>query len=274
MSAYERVVDALRAAGKRVQDRGDRALAQCPAHDDNRPSLSFARIEGQALLHCFAGCETLAVVQALDLTMADLFDNPRGATYVYPDNRRVHRTPDKTFRQSGNTKGRSLFRADRIAEASTVYVVEGEKDVLSVESAGGAAVCSAMGAGNADKFDWTPLSGKRVVIVGDKDKPGSGHVDDVAKLVHDIASMVQVVEPVEGKDFSDHYAAGHTLADLVVVDQIESKSSRHVWNRADESASLSRRVSSRWPRSTTCWGRPTRENRLARPRLSPTSPCL
>ena len=81
--------------------------------------------------------------------MADLFDDRNGATYRYPDGRRVHRKLDKTFPQSGNTKGNALFHADRIGDAETVYVVEGEKDVLAIESAGGAAVCSAMGAGAA-----------------------------------------------------------------------------------------------------------------------------
>lgn len=101
---------------------------------------------------------------------------------TYPDGRVVHRSPDKRFRQSGNTKGRSLFHADRIGDAQTVYVVEGEKDVHAVESAGGAAVCSAMGAGKAHLADWTPLHGKTVIIVADKDKPGRAHAQAVAKI--------------------------------------------------------------------------------------------
>ncbi len=46
----------------------------CPAHDDNSPSLSISEVaDGKVLLKCHAGCETEAVVEALGLTMADLF---------------------------------------------------------------------------------------------------------------------------------------------------------------------------------------------------------
>ena len=111
---------------------------------------------------------------SLGRTMADLFDNKRGADYLYPDGRQVHRTPTKQFSQSGNTKGTALFRADKItADVQTVYVPEGEQDVLAIEAAGGVAVCNAMGAGKAHLFDWTPLAGKTVVIVADNDEPGS-----------------------------------------------------------------------------------------------------
>jgi hypothetical protein len=51
-----------------------RYLARCPAHDDNRPSLSIRVIEGdRTLVHCFAGCTALEVVNALGLEYRDLF---------------------------------------------------------------------------------------------------------------------------------------------------------------------------------------------------------
>jgi hypothetical protein len=49
-------------------------MARCPAHDDKNPSLAIAEgDDGRALLTCHAGCATAAVVEALGLTMADLF---------------------------------------------------------------------------------------------------------------------------------------------------------------------------------------------------------
>ena len=102
MTAYQTVIDALRANGRNVIERADgQASAQCPAHDDRSPSLSVTRIEGQALLYCHSGCTTDAVAGALGLTLADLYDDRRGATYAYADGRIVHRTADKKFRQSG-----------------------------------------------------------------------------------------------------------------------------------------------------------------------------
>lgn len=220
-TSYDRLLDALRDHGSNVVDKGDTAMAQCPAHADGRPSLSVKRIDESVLLYCFAGCSTDAVTNSLTMTVADLFDSPRGTTYSYPDGRRVHRSPDKRFSQSGNTKGRSLYRADRIAHAETVFVVEGEKDVHAIESVGGVAVCSAMGAGKANKFDWTPLSGKTVYIVADRDEPGQKHALQVADLLRALGNEMKtptrcsIVVAAVGKDAADHIAAGKTLDEFV-----------------------------------------------------------
>lgn len=222
-TAYQRILTALNSSNRQVVVHADRAMAQCPAHDDRNPSLAVTAIEGQVLIYCHAGCDTESVVRALDMTLADLFDTPRGVTYVYPDERRVHRDPQKRFRQSGNTRGRSLFRADLIASVELVYVVEGEKDVLAVEAAGGTAVCPAMGAGKSANFDWSPLRGKNVVIIADRDEVGRRHASTVAIHLYAIASSVAIVEPRSGKDFADHYAAGFSLADLDTVLHAQSE---------------------------------------------------
>lgn len=189
-------------------------MAQCPAHDDGRSSLSITRIDGSALLYCHAGCQTADVLAAVNLEMHDLYDNRNGQVYNYPDGRQVCRGANKQFWQKGNTKGKSLFRADSIGDAATVYVVEGEKDVLAIESVGGVAVCSAMGAGKAAQFDWQPLHGKSVIVVADKDEPGRDHAAQVAKLLNGRAASVDIVEAAAGKDAADHIAAGKRLDEL------------------------------------------------------------
>ena len=259
--AYQRMMSALQRMNRRVVDRGARAMAQCPAHDDGNPSLAVTAIEGQVLIHCHAGCDSKSIVEALGMTFADLYDQPRGATYVYPDRRIVHRGPDKKFRQSGNTQGCSLFRADSVNDATLVYVVEGEKDVLAVEAAGGTAVCSAMGAGNSDKFDWSPLAGKDIIVVADNDDPGRRHASAVAARLYGIAAKVAIAEPASGEDFSDHWAAGKGLADLVTV--ISSEASGNV---AGSSPSPQQRksVAARLVEMTqeiTSWDAPTTMNR-------------
>jgi 5S rRNA maturation endonuclease (ribonuclease M5) len=230
VTAYERLVDALRDQARDVKDTGHgKAQAQCPAHDDHRASLSIGpRKDGKGVVaHCHAGCSTQDVVSAVGLSMRDLFDDdqmrdvyaPR-RDYHYPDGRVVHRKPNKDFPQSGNTKGRALFHADRIGEATTIYVVEGEKDVEAIEAVGGVAVCPPMGAGqkNLDKYDWSPLRGKHVIVVADKDKPGRDHAAQVATLLNGIAESVDIAEAAVGKDAADHIGSDETLDGLVYTE--------------------------------------------------------
>lgn len=61
----------LAAAGARIvvelagHWRHDRGTCRCPAHDDRVASLSVRVGERTLLFHCFAGCETIAVLAAL-----------------------------------------------------------------------------------------------------------------------------------------------------------------------------------------------------------------
>lgn len=55
---------------------GGNWIARCPAHEDRSPSLSVCERQGRVLLHCFAGCPTEAVCDALRIRMADLFVEP------------------------------------------------------------------------------------------------------------------------------------------------------------------------------------------------------
>jgi putative DNA primase/helicase len=49
-------------------------IAKCPAHDDQKPSLSINEgADGRALVKCHAGCSTDDVLATLGLTRRDLF---------------------------------------------------------------------------------------------------------------------------------------------------------------------------------------------------------
>lgn len=63
-----------------------RWIARCPAHEDRSPSLSIRELpDGRLLLHDFAGCSAVDVVQAVGLAMSDLF----------PDDGREYRPAQK-----------------------------------------------------------------------------------------------------------------------------------------------------------------------------------
>lgn len=222
-TAFDRVVSAFERSGLAVALRGDGlAACQAPGHSAADRSISLRAIEGQVLLNSHADDKD-QVLGALGLTMADLFDNVRGADYRYSDGRIVHRSPAKKFRQTGNTKGTALFRAERLPATSDtpIYVVEGEKDVLALESVGAVAVCSAMGAGKAHLFDWTPLHDRTVIVVQDKDTPGRAHARQIVELL-DGNAAVSIVEAKSGKDAADHIADGHQISELITVDEPRS----------------------------------------------------
>jgi len=59
---------------QRLRKAGEGWSALCPAHPDKNPSLSVGVGDGgQILLRCFSGCPVKAIVEALGLSMGDLF---------------------------------------------------------------------------------------------------------------------------------------------------------------------------------------------------------
>lgn len=71
-------VTELLARLNRVRATGqDRWIACCPAHEDRNPSMTVRALpDGRILLHCFAGCDTEAVLGAVGLAFGDLFPEP------------------------------------------------------------------------------------------------------------------------------------------------------------------------------------------------------
>jgi putative DNA primase/helicase len=57
---------------RRARRCGSGYVAHCPAHDDRKRSLSITVRDGRVFLHCFAGCGFREILQAANLTAADL----------------------------------------------------------------------------------------------------------------------------------------------------------------------------------------------------------
>jgi 5S rRNA maturation endonuclease (ribonuclease M5) len=159
------------------------------------------------------------------------------ATYDYTDANgeflfQVVRYEPKTFRQRRrvvrmdgtsagicweyNIKGisRVLYRLPKVADADQVLVVEGEKDVESLERLGFVATCNPGGACNhAGKWlkNYTEsLEGKRVAILPDNDTPGQKHADIVVQAIRHRVKELRIVRVPVGKDASDWIAGGGT----------------------------------------------------------------
>ena len=228
-----------------VQQRGDSYTARCPAHDDNRNSLSVSPGDsGGVVLHCHAGCAPQDVVQAVGLTMLALMPprrptNDRGrivAEYPYHDEQgtllyQSVRMEPKDFRQRTplpdgkwlwklNGVQRVLYRLPELLTADpsqAVYIVEGEKDVDRLRGLGLVATCNAGGAGKWKKAYSDDLAGRHVVILPDNDDAGRQHAAKVAASLQGKAASVKVVDlpdlPPKG-DVSDWLDAGGTIDEL------------------------------------------------------------
>jgi putative DNA primase/helicase len=229
---------------ERTGGTGRNGTWPCPAHDDRNPSLSVSQGNEGVVLYCHAGCTTEDVVAALGLTMADLFDTPKSnasdivATYDYTDENgtllfQVVRFTGKKFRQRrpdgqggwiwklGDTR-RVLYRLPKVikgvADGATIFIVEGEKDADRLAAGGYVATCNPHGAGKWRSGYNATLEGADVVIVADRDDTGHAHARDVAWNLDGVAALVRVVEAAEGKDVSDHLAAGRSVEELVIAD--------------------------------------------------------
>jgi len=67
------------------QTKPSRWMSCCPAHEDRTPSLSIRETDdGRILIHCFAGCETESVLDAVGMEFCDLFPERLTAVYLKP----------------------------------------------------------------------------------------------------------------------------------------------------------------------------------------------
>ena len=114
--------------------------------------------------------------------------------------------PDKTFKQRSKVNGewrwsmegveKVLYNLPAILSAhpeTTIWVVEGEKDVETLRKQGLVATCNVGGAGK-----WRPeyaevLRGRTVVIIPDNDLPGQRHAGDVDRSLQGIAKSVSIL---------------------------------------------------------------------------------
>jgi putative DNA primase/helicase len=147
------------------------------------------------------------------------------ATYPYKDARgkllfETVRFEPKDFRQRRpdpknpgkwiwdlNGVHRVLYRLPELLKTdhtSTVFIVEGEKDVDNIRALGLTATCNSCGAGKWHTTDDSPLNGRRVAILPDNDEEGKKHSQDIATALCSRAFEVRIVHlPTSVKDISD-----------------------------------------------------------------------
>ena len=93
--------------------RNDRGMCRCPAHGDRTPSLSVRLGRKRLLFHCFAGCETRAILDALHALRLV------GSASWSPAER--HDPPDDRSRRAAQR----LWSEARVGEGSPVGALPG-----------------------------------------------------------------------------------------------------------------------------------------------------
>lgn len=246
---------------------GREIVLLCPFHESegSTPSLNVREGDGgYPLIRCRSrGCTPEQVLDSLGLSWVDVFGDdsehwtPSGepwvACYDYTDAAgtllfQVVRTAAKDFSQrqpdpakphgwAWNLRGveRVPFHLPQVVEAivagEPVYVVDGEKDALSLEAHGVTATCC-----NGGMLKWPSshsrfFAGANIRLVVDQDPQyGSGgkvHAEgqraalQVLRMLAPTASSVTLLAPKHGKDATNHLEAGFGIEDFDPVDPVD-----------------------------------------------------
>ena len=231
-----------------LKQSGDREFrGPCPVHQGKDPNFVVDPNSGLAHCHsrCGRGWDLISLEQelsGLDFPRAkervfELVGRPKvpweernvTAIYDYTDAQgkllyQVLRYVGKEFKQrradgSWGLGGieRVPYRLEKLHSSRFAAIVEGEKDVLTLERIGMVATCNNGGAGNFKSELAQYFAGKDVAIFPDNDDPGREHAIKIAAMLSPVAQSVKIVElpdlPAKG-DISDFVAAGGKLEDL------------------------------------------------------------
>lgn len=217
---------------RNVKKAGSGYVACCPAHEDRKASLSIGVADDRVLLNCHAGCATEDVLRALGLEWKDLFvgeapNNVPGTIgykdkcgmvediYRYTDAEgnylyEVWRYTPKDFRARKRIGGGEylyqdvykdhapvLYRLPKLVKAiandEPILLVEGEKDVHTLEAWGLTATTNPHGASAWKSHYADALAGARVIAIPDNDEAGGAWLSAVSDSVSNVARTFHVL---------------------------------------------------------------------------------
>lgn len=224
--------------------RGNNGLYYCPAHDDQKASLSIDYRDGKILLHCYAGCSFEKIIKAIGISRTSQAQAQNiKEIYNYQDENgnllyQVIRYEPKSFKQrrpngngwAWNINGIEpvLYHLPEIIEdikqGKVIYIVEGEKDADRLRKEGLAATTISGGASQKWKPQYTfTLRGATVRIIPDNDEAGLSFVRRIATQLFGWAKSVKILSlpGLKGNDVSDWLDEGHTTRELELLDAPE-----------------------------------------------------
>ncbi|MFT4235289.1 MAG: hypothetical protein QM607_09870 [Microbacterium sp.] len=129
-----------------------------------------------------------------------MFDNRENVVYRYPGGHHVirsQRADGKKIRQRNVPNFTHLWRLDKLGvrndDETPVIVCEGEKATDAIVKMGhDRATCWPGGGGGVRKVDVTPLQGRNVILIPDKDQAGEAAMSAFARRIHPLAHDIIV----------------------------------------------------------------------------------
>lgn len=211
--------------------------ANCPACNDTKRHLYIHQQPNMTLLDCKKGCTWDSIMNALNIEKKEIYiqkpkerwETLRTHEYTSKDGNKIARKTiyrksngSKTaiwHRYEGNTlvKGLNglkmpLYHIGNLTDKSKpIFLVEGEKDVETLESMEFISTTSPNGAGSHWKKEFNnDLKGFDIIILADNDEIGLKYATEIANNILKIARSVKLVpsqklyEPLKQKgDISD-----------------------------------------------------------------------
>ena len=116
------------------------------------------------------------------------WDRTDGGKEIRP----LARGTDGRWSVTGVPAPRPLYCLPEVMAAENVYVTEGEKAADAVRSLGLIASTSPHGYQSASEADWSPLAGKKVLVLPDNDAPGEKYAADVTEALAKLSPRPEV----------------------------------------------------------------------------------
>jgi hypothetical protein len=223
--------------------KGSEGKTYCPAHEDDKASLSVKEVEGgKILLKCFAGCSQEEVIAALSSQHGISLEEIQGDAVPNQVRNSLPRARKKLAEYHyRNAAGEIMFTKIRYEPKDfciigdyqpiiyglpevhnanvlkTVLWVEGEKAVDRLRGLGLLAT-TVGGASKSPDFAVNVLKGRNVVILPDNDDAGKKHAEIVSRClkangVHAVRILELPGLPVKG-DVCDFLDMGHSVGEL------------------------------------------------------------
>lgn len=205
------------------------AVASCPAHEDQTPSLSLEKKKDIILLKCHAGCSFKEIIEALGMTQKEFKAQKKAkpikkevCRYDYQDDHgktlgQVVRFLPKAFLRVRQVDGKDVWNwkgikivpyklphlIDSINKSKAVILVEGEKDADNLNSLGFSATTLPGGAGK-----WRPsykryFKNSDLILIPDNDHAGISGMEITAQSLEGTAKRIRILKLTDLKPKQD-----------------------------------------------------------------------